>query len=39
MLLKLNPSLRNVEETKELCKNILRNASFTLRGIMLEKLI
>ena len=36
MSLKFNPSLCNDEKTNKLCRNVLRNASFKLRDIMLE---
>ena len=36
MSLKFNPSLCNDEKTNKLCRNVLRNASFRLRDIMLE---
>ena len=36
MLLKFNLSLCSDEKTNKLCRNVLRNASFKLRDIMLE---
>ena len=35
-LLQFNPSLSNDEKANTLCRNVLRNASFKLRDIMLE---
>ena len=34
--LQFNPSLCNDEKANTLCRNVLRNASFKLRDVMLE---